>query len=286
MPPIQSPQATSAVAMEDTVILLLSKGSFDRILQNSPELGMRLLKSMLLSASARLKHALGRLAAGAPVRLSFHAPASLVLNAANPAQADEAAARLSAYAAFLDAMELGPEAVVVLHVGGVYDDKEASRSRFCRRVEGLPRSVRAGLAVEQDDRRFSHADVHAIHARCGVPLVCDALHHQVLNPEGVALREALEVSLATWPQGVTPKAHFASPRTEMHPARGALRARPPRWTEHSDLVNPFAFLAFLELAQDLAPLDIMIEARARDLAVLQLRQDVARFAPQWSALLG
>ncbi|MBN1142004.1 MAG: cyclic nucleotide-binding domain-containing protein [Deltaproteobacteria bacterium] len=58
-----SPQATSAIALEDTVLLRLSKGSFGRILQESPELGMRLLKSMLLSVSARLKHALGRLAA-------------------------------------------------------------------------------------------------------------------------------------------------------------------------------------------------------------------------------
>lgn len=56
-------QATSAVALEDAVLLLLSKKSFDRILQESPELGMRLLKSMLLSVSDRLKHALGRLAA-------------------------------------------------------------------------------------------------------------------------------------------------------------------------------------------------------------------------------
>jgi UV DNA damage endonuclease len=229
--------------------------------------------------------AMGRLAREAKVRLSFHAPASVVLNAANQAQADEAVIRLSSYAAFLDAMELGPEAVVVLHVGGVYDHKEASLSRFCRRFDALPGAVRSRLALEQDDRRFGYTDVRHIHERCGVPLVLDTLHHQVLNPEGVPLREALEVSLATWPQGVTPKVHVSSPRTEMHPAQSAMRARPPRWTEHSDLVNPFEFIAFLDLTQGLTPFDIMLEARARDLAVLQLRQDMARFAPHWSATL-
>jgi UV DNA damage endonuclease len=229
--------------------------------------------------------ALGKLARDARVRLSFHAPASVVLNAANQAQADDAAARLASYAAFLDAMELGPEAVVVLHVGGVYDHKEASSSRFCRRFDALPGAVRSRLALEQDDRRFGHADVRHIHERCGVPLVFDTLHHQVFNPEGVPPGEALAASLATWPAGVIPKVHFSSPRTEMHPARGAMRARPPRWTEHSDLANPFEFVAFLDLAQGLAPFDIMLEARARDLAVLQLRRDMARFAPRWSAIL-
>ena len=239
---------------------------------------------VLSDGSAQLA-ALGRLAREAQIRLSFHAPANVVLNAANEAQADEAAIRLSSYAAFLDAMELGPEAVVVVHVGGVYDHKEASLSRFCRRFDALPGAVRSRLALEQDDRRFGHVDVHTIYERCGVPLVLDTLHHQVLNPKGVPLREALQASLAAWPQGVTPKVHFSSPRTEMHPARGAMRARPPRWTEHSDLVNPFEFVAFLDLVQGLPPFDIMLEARARDLAVLQLRRDIARFAPCWSATL-
>ena len=251
----------------------------------APNLDALTTVARALSDSGAQLAALGRLAREAQIRLSFHAPASVVLNASNEAQADEAALGLSSYAAFLDAMELGPEAVVVLHVGGVYDHKEASLSRFCRRFELLPGAVRSRLALEQDDRRFGHADVRHIHERCGVPLVLDTLHHQVFNPEGIPLCDALDASLATWPEGVTPKVHVSSPRTEMHPARGARRARPPRWTEHSDLVNPFEFIALLDLAQGLAPFDVMLEARARDLAVLQLRQDMARFAPRWSATL-
>jgi UV DNA damage endonuclease len=250
-----------------------------------PNLDSLTMVARALSDSGAQLAALERLARDAQIRLSFHAPANIVLNAANEAQADEAAVRLASYAAFLNAMELGPEAVVVLHVGGVYDHKEASLSRFCRRFDALPGAVRSRLALEQDDRRFGYADVRRIHERCGVPLVLDTLHHQVLNPESIPLREALEASLATWPQGVTPKVHFSSPRTEMHPAQGAMRARPPRWTEHSDLVNPFEFVAFLDQAQGLTPFDIMLEARARDLAVLQLRQDMVRFAPLWSATL-
>jgi UV DNA damage endonuclease len=53
----------------------------------------------------------------------------------------------------------------------------------------------------------------------------------------------------------------------------------PTWTEHSDFINPFEFIAFLRMAQDLRPFDVMLEAKARDLALLKLREDLHRFAP-------
>ncbi|MBC7234669.1 MAG: UV damage endonuclease UvsE [Chloroflexi bacterium] len=223
---------------------------------------------------------LGELAGRADVRLSFHAPGSLVLNARNEEQADAATAWLASWAALLDAMGQGPEAVIVLHVGGVYDSVQASIDRFCRRFDALPLWVQSRLALEQDDRRFGYCEVLAIHRRCGLPLVFDNLHHQVLNPGRVPFLEALRGALSTWPAGVVPKVHFSSPRTEMRVRSGASRVQPPSWTEHSDLVNPFEFISFLEGCQGLPDLDILIEARARDLAVLRLRQDLRRFAPE------
>jgi UV DNA damage endonuclease len=66
----------------------------------------------------------------------------------------------------------------------------------------------------------------------------------------------------------------------MRPLEGASRVKLPTWTEHSDFVNPFEFLAFLEMVRGLGPFDVMLEAKARDLALLALRADAARFAPQ------
>jgi UV DNA damage endonuclease len=180
----------------------------------------------------------------------------------------------------LDAMNLGPEAVIVLHVGGVYDDALTSGERFVRRFLALPQAVRRRVTLENDDHRFGYDALRRIHVATGVPLVFDVLHHQVHNPAHEPWTEALVHALGTWPAGVTPKLHYSTPRTEMRALPGSARIKLPTWTEHSDFVNPFAFVDFLRATQGLPAFDVMLECKARDLAVFKLREDVARFAPQ------
>ncbi len=223
--------------------------------------------------------ALGETVRACDVRLSFHPYSTVVLNALNEDRAATSVAQLETQAAMMDAMCLGPEAVIVVHVGGVYDDLRTSRQRFVRRYEALPEVVRRRLALEHDDHRFSHADVRAIHEQCGVKLVFDNLHHLVLNPRGISTREALAYSLNTWPEGVVPKIHFSTPRTEMRPWRRSAHVKVPTWTEHSEYVNPFEFIAFMRMASGLRPFDVMLESKARDLALFRLWEDLRRFAP-------
>ncbi len=219
------------------------------------------------------------------VRLSFHPYSAVVLNALDETQLARSLVALRAHTALLDALELGPEAAVTLHVGGVYDDPLRSRERFVQRYLALAEPLRRRLVLEQDDHRFSFVDVRWIHAQCGIPLVFDALHHDVHNPEGVSAQMALAFCLGTWPAGVTPKVHYASPRTELRGLGSALsqagaRVKLPTWTEHADCVNPFEFMRFMAWAQPLGDFDILLEAKARDLALLKLRQDLRRFAPE------
>jgi UV DNA damage endonuclease len=53
----------------------------------------------------------------------------------------------------------------------------------------------------------------------------------------------------------------------------------PLWTRHSDFIHPFEFIDFVHAAQGLRTFDVMLEAKAKDLALLRLRADLARFAP-------
>ncbi len=223
--------------------------------------------------------ALGALAREWDIRLSFH-PYGIALNTPDEDRLHRAVGYLGAQAGLLGAMALGSEAVIVVHVGGVYDDPQTSRERFVRRYEALPPSLRGRLVLENDDHRFSFADVRAIHRACGIPLVFDNLHHLVLNPEGVSMEEAMQSALDTWPVGVKPKVHFCSPRTEMRSLPGTSRTKAPTWTEHSDFVNPFEFVRFLAMTKEFSPFDVMLESKARDLALLKLREDVVRFAPE------
>jgi UV DNA damage endonuclease len=222
---------------------------------------------------------LGDMARQNDIRLSFHPYSIVTLDALNEDQVLRSAAYLQSQTAMLDAMQLGPEATIVVHVGGVYDNLAASCERFVHRYERLPEAVQQRLALENDDHRFSHADVWAIHQQCGVRLVFDNLHHLVHNPAHVPMRQALEQSLATWSAEVTPKVHFSTPRTEARSFENTTRLKMPTWTEHSDFCSPFEFIAFMRLTEGLRAFDVMLESKARDVALLKLREDLRRFAP-------
>ena len=52
---------------------------------------------------------------------------------------------------------------------------------------------------------------------------------------------------------------------------------PPR-RAHADLVDPFAFDRFMREVVGSSRVDVMIEAKAKDLALLQLREELATSA--------
>jgi CRP/FNR family transcriptional regulator, cyclic AMP receptor protein len=57
------PRGESVKAMTDSALLCISLEHFEELLEKEAELGRKLLKSMLLSMSTRLRHNIGRLAA-------------------------------------------------------------------------------------------------------------------------------------------------------------------------------------------------------------------------------
>jgi UV DNA damage endonuclease len=227
---------------------------------------------------------MGELARRHDIRLSFHPGQHVVLNSPEPVLACHSAADLMVQATILDAMGCGPEAVIVAHLGGLYEDRQRARERFVSAFGALPAPAQRRLALENDDIRFGVSDTLWVHCETGIPLVFDALHHRLNNPEGRSPHEALAACLATWPAGVTPKIHFSSPRTELNVEPAAGRSgpaiRPPQWRNHADYVNPFEFIDFMRGADGLRPFDVMLEVKAKDMALLQLRRDLATYAPE------
>ncbi len=227
------------------------------------------------------------------LRLSFHPSQFILLNAPDAKIVDQSVRELTAQAEILDIMGCGPEAVMVTHVGGTYGDKPAGIKRWANVYHTLGEPVRRRLVLENDDIRYSAADALEVHGLTGVPLVFDHQHHWCLNTDQSPVRGTVEKFLATWPAGVRPKIHYSSPRTEMRELKRRDKVTkkvktvlvPPIWTGHADYVNPFEFTQFLNETAGLV-FDIMVEAKSKDLAVLRLRKDLPRFAPQHAARFG
>ncbi|MFL5864212.1 MAG: UV DNA damage repair endonuclease UvsE [Solirubrobacteraceae bacterium] len=224
--------------------------------------------------------ATGEVARSRGIRLSTHPGQYTVLNSDDPAVRAAAVAELEVQASLLDAMQLPPEAVVVLHVGGVRGGTVAASARFARAFEALSERARARLVIENDDRSFALVDVLELARRCEVPVVFDVLHHHCLDPAGIPDRDALDLALATWPPDIRPKIHYSSPRldvrTEKRRAGRRVQQRVvlPQLRAHADLIEPMGFEAFLRSAAGAADFDIMLEAKAKDLAVQRLREQL------------
>lgn len=193
------------------------------------------------------------------MRVSTHPGQHTVVNSPVKSAWELARKDLDYHQTILDGMGLGPEAVMVVHVGGAYGDRLESAQRFIRRFRQLPQEVQNRLVVENDDRSFSIGDVLNICQAIGRPMVLDVHHHRVLS-HGEDLSRLLPEIFATW-DGVVPKVHFSSPRS----------ATDPR--SHADDVAPEDFLNFYALCEGRA-FDAMIEAKRKDLALFKLREQV------------
>jgi UV DNA damage endonuclease len=223
----------------------------------------------------------GARARAAGVRLSTHPSQYIVLNSEDPAVRAAAARDVEVHAALLDAMQLGPEAVCVLHVGGAAGGIGPALDRFEAGLATLSDRARERLAIENDDRTFGLCHVLTLHGRTGLRVVWDILHHHCHDPDDIPDREALELALSTWPEGVRPKIHYSSPKTAMEERRRRVGRRVerswmlPQLRAHADLIDPIGFEHFVRETAAGLDFDVMLEAKAKDLALLRLRDQLA-----------
>src|SRR4051794_32022940 len=232
--------------------------------------------------------AVGELARSLGVRLSTHPGQYTVLNSEDASVRVAAAAEVEVQAALLDAMELPAESVVVLHVGGAAGGAEAGGERFLRGLSQLSDQARARLVIENDDRSYGLGEVVRLGERAGLRVVWDVLHHRCHDPEQIPDGEALALAIGTWPQGARPKIHYSSPRLDVGERTRRVGRRVersvvlPQLRAHADLVDPIGFEYFLRdaTAAD-RDFDVMLEAKAKDLALLRLRDQLGGRGIEW-----
>jgi UV DNA damage endonuclease len=223
----------------------------------------------------------GQLVRDRDIRLSSHPGQYTVLNSTDPDVRAAAVEELEVQAALFDGMGLGAEAVVVLHVGGSAGGIPTACDRFLAGFELLSDAARRRLVIENDDRSFGTTDVVRLAERAGLRVVWDVLHHHCHDPAGMSDREAIEAALATWPGELTPKIHYSSPRLDVE-TRKLRRGRcveerivMPQMRAHADLVDPIGFERFMLDVAGERDFDVMLEAKAKDLALLRLREQLA-----------
>ncbi len=199
----------------------------------------------------------GSLAREHGIRLSFHPDQFVVLSS------PDAAIRRRSQEELVyqnDVAEWIGADVINLHAGGGYGDKPAALTRLRAELERLPDSLRCRLTLENDDRVYTPADLLPLCRDADVPLVYDVHHHRCL-PDALGVEEATAAALATW-SGREPLFHVSSPKE-------GWDGRHPQY--HADYIEsrdvPAGWRGLT--------LTVDVEAKAKERAVLRLRQDLA-----------
>lgn len=197
------------------------------------------------------------------LRVTSHPGQYTVLNSPRPEVVDASVDELEHQARVLRAMD--PKGTMTLHVGGAYGDKPAALERFEQNLARLSDDARQRLAIENDDTTWDLPEVVELAERTGLRVIPDLFHHLVFPDDTLPddeLAELLERAAATWGKGVI-KLHLSS-------------QKPGTRVSHADFLDMDdvdRLLALMDRVGDAdAPYDVMLEAKRKEKAVLEVRR--------------
>ncbi|OTA81204.1 hypothetical protein M434DRAFT_54053, partial [Hypoxylon sp. CO27-5] len=168
--------------------------------------------------------------------------------------------------------QLNKDAIMILHMGGVFGDKAATLDRFKKNYTKLSRSIKARLVLENDDVAWTVHDLLPICEELNIPLVLDFHHHNIMFDKD-QIREGTKDIMelyprirATWERkGITQKMHYSEPCSD------AVTGRQRR--KHSPRV--------MTLPPCPNDMDLMIEAKDKEQAVFNLMRNFK--LPGWDS---
>ncbi|KAK4506945.1 hypothetical protein PRZ48_000678 [Zasmidium cellare] len=153
------------------------------------------------------------------------------------------------------------DAVMILHMGGMFEGKQETLDRFRGQYANLSQSVKNRLVLENDDVGWSVHDLLPVCEELNIPLVLDFHHHNIVF-DSTQIREGTKDIMelyprikATWDRkGITQKMHYSEPT----PAAITPRQR----RKHNPRVAT--------LPPCSPDMDLMIEAKDKEQAVFEL----------------
>ncbi len=197
------------------------------------------------------------------LRVSMHPEQFTVLNSNKDKVVKNAIKDLKYHHKFLQTMGLDSNHIIILHIGGVYGDKDKSRRRFVKNFRKLDSGIQKRLVIENDDQSYTAGEVLEVAEELEIPMILDIHHFNCNHREEENLSDLLSRALATW-RNRKPKLHFSSPASPENP------------TKHADEINADDFAEFLSLADRAADkdFDVMLECKEKERALFKLRRQL------------
>jgi len=189
-------------------------------------------------------------------RISMH-PSQFVLITAQSEKIVENSVRdLDWHCRLLDAFNLDLSAKVQIHVGAAYGDKSRALEKFIHNYHSLPSHIKQRLVIENDDRIFDLKDCLYLHAKIGIPIIFDNLHHACLHNDE-PLIEAITAASKTW-----------STQDGILMADYSSQEPNARVGKHAQSIDEQAFTEYLQATRNLN-FDVMLEIKDKEPSALK-----------------
>tara|TARA_R110002020_G_scaffold103223_7_gene241690 strand:- start:1000 stop:1896 length:897 start_codon:yes stop_codon:yes gene_type:complete len=203
---------------------------------------------------------IGKIAKDKGQRLTMHPGPYNCLASPNQKVVEKTIRELNCHSEQFNMMGFDPSPYnkINIHVGGAYNDKEATLERFCKNFELLRDDTKKRLVIENDDspNEYSVKDLYeGVYKRIGIPITFDYFHHK-FNTGDLTEEEALKLAATTWPKGITQCCHYSESR------RKEKLDESIRPQAHSDIIYDKINTYGLEP-------DIVIEAKLKEQAIFK-----------------
>jgi UV DNA damage endonuclease len=208
---------------------------------------------------------IGELVKKNQLRVSFHPNQFTLFTSPRKEVTQNAIIDMEYHYKMLEAMGLEDRGIINIHIGGAYGDKGKTITKFHKNLMGLPEAIKNVMTLENDDKTYNTEETLLACEKETIPMVFDYHHHQA-NLGEVPLEEHMERIFQTWSHTqLKPKIHISSPKSEK-----AFRS-------HADFVDPEFIMPLIDILKGIGEdVDFMIEAKAKDQAVLRLVEDLSR----------
>lgn len=195
------------------------------------------------------------------IRVDTHPDHFCVLNSPNKEVINQSIQILNYHKNIFKAMKINGK--VIMHIGGMYNDKNKSIERFISNFKKLKPELKEIITLENDDKTYNIKDTLYICKTLNIPMVLD-YHHYKCNNEGEKIEDYLQQIIDTWKdEKLNPKKHFSSPKNKKNKKA------------HSDYINAEDFIKFIEILKPLnKDIDIMLECKNKDEALFKLVREL------------
>lgn len=204
------------------------------------------------------------------LRIDTHPDEFNVLNSTKPHVVQNTITNLSDQLKWFKAMNYS-NGKMILHIGGGEGGKDAGLNRFKENIKLFPKDIVDTLIIENDDKLYTAKETLSLCEDLNLPMVLDVHHHYCNKNNDDSLLDILPKVFNTWiNQPLPAKFHYSTPRDGSKDRK------------HADFINAMDFIEFIEKSIPFnKDMDIMLEAKQKDLALFQLVNDIKSLRPNW-----